>query len=307
MNVIDTTGMSREQWLALRRQSIGASDAPVIAGLSKYKSRFALWLEKTGQSEPEEAGEEAWWGNHLEDPILGRLATLKMVDPSPLAQHQSQVMVRGDICPWMTATLDLVTECGQVWEFKACGIQTAKKLEDGNPRTLPDSWVLQAQHQMTIANVDVIRFAVFIGHRLQMYRFDVAWNAAISEGLIQLETEFRRHVIDRTPPTEFDASDAALLLKHYRSIEGEEIVSYDAELRELADQYEVATSRAKFQTELADQIKARLLAEMKTAPAMRVGPYRLRRTKVDVRAQEPKPRAAYSYTKFTFTNMESDE
>ncbi len=310
MQVIDTSGMSREQWLALRRESIGASDAPVIAGLSRYKSRFGLWLEKTGQSEPELAGEQAWFGTRLEDVICARLNDW---DDSAGFEfcgiQRRQVMVVDDDYPWLTSTLDAIEDSDpeRVWEFKAAGIGTAKGFENGNPATLPDSWICQAHHQMLVADVREIHFAVFVGHRLQLYQFVVGWDDAIGEGLIQLLTEFRRHVETVTPPAEFDAMDAALLLKHYRDVEDDIIVTEDDRLLAMSRQYEAAKAAADFQSELADQLKAGLLARMTTACGMRCGPYLMKRSKVNVKAQEPKPRAAYSYTKFTFTNTESDE
>lgn len=73
MKVIDTSGLNRQQRLALRSKSIGASDAPTVAGINHYQSRFGLWLLKTGRAEPEEAGEEAWWGLQMEELIERRL------------------------------------------------------------------------------------------------------------------------------------------------------------------------------------------------------------------------------------------
>jgi putative phage-type endonuclease len=40
-----------KQWLAWRKSGLGASDAPIIMGVSPFTSRFELWLEKTGIGE----------------------------------------------------------------------------------------------------------------------------------------------------------------------------------------------------------------------------------------------------------------
>jgi putative phage-type endonuclease len=304
LNVIDTSGMTRPEWLKLRTQSIGGSDTGKIAGFQP--SRFGLYLEKLGDAPSFEPNEQMWFGTELEPVILRRLFASGALDPD--VETATQVMIRHEHYPWMTATLDMVRADSDVWEFKACGIQSAKRLEDGNSTTLPESWVLQAHHQMMCAGVGQVNFAVFVGHRLAMYRFALEWDDAIGQGLLQLEKEFWRHVEDRIPPAEFDPSDAALLLKHYRTIEGETIhATENSKIHMLAEKYEVASSAAKFQAELADQLKAALLAEMKTAPRLIVGPYRMSRSTINVKAQEPKPRAAHSYTKFTFTNKESDE
>ena len=48
-----TNGMERKEWLEWRRMGIGGSDASVIAGVNPFRSIFDLWLDKTGQKEPE--------------------------------------------------------------------------------------------------------------------------------------------------------------------------------------------------------------------------------------------------------------
>ena len=57
-----TANMSYEDWLEHRKQGIGGSDASVVCGINKYKSPVELWMDKTGQFPPQEAGEAASWG-----------------------------------------------------------------------------------------------------------------------------------------------------------------------------------------------------------------------------------------------------
>lgn len=40
--------MNKSEWLAWRHAGIGSSDAPIIMGVSPYKSRIELWREKSG-------------------------------------------------------------------------------------------------------------------------------------------------------------------------------------------------------------------------------------------------------------------
>ena len=65
---IPTKNMSREDWLQLRRTSIGGSDVATILGFNKYKSPYQLWLDKTGQIEIDasDPSEAAYWGNVFE-------------------------------------------------------------------------------------------------------------------------------------------------------------------------------------------------------------------------------------------------
>jgi putative phage-type endonuclease len=54
-----------------RWAGLGGSDAPVLLGLSPYKTPFQLHLEKTGQVDPPDLDdlEHIRWGNILEAPV----------------------------------------------------------------------------------------------------------------------------------------------------------------------------------------------------------------------------------------------
>ena len=44
MKLVKTIDMSREDWLSVRRNGIGSSDAAAAVGLSPYKSQLQLWM-----------------------------------------------------------------------------------------------------------------------------------------------------------------------------------------------------------------------------------------------------------------------
>ena len=52
--VVKTGNLTRDEWLRYRTKGIGGSDVSIIAGINPFKSVHQLWLEKTGQAEPEE-------------------------------------------------------------------------------------------------------------------------------------------------------------------------------------------------------------------------------------------------------------
>ena len=49
LRLVGTKQLPREEWLAVRKQGIGSSDAAAAVGLNPYKSQLELWLEKTGR------------------------------------------------------------------------------------------------------------------------------------------------------------------------------------------------------------------------------------------------------------------
>ena len=113
-----TTITDRQTWLALRRKSVGASDAATIAGLNPYKSRFALWLEKTQESDADSAGEEARWGLRLEDDMEDELSL------RGVRFTQRQVFCTHPRDTWCHATIDGIDTDTEIWELKPFGCLT---------------------------------------------------------------------------------------------------------------------------------------------------------------------------------------
>ncbi len=68
----------RSVWLETRNSGIGGSDAGAIMGMNPWKSKYQLWLEKTGQAEPEDLSgkESVYWGTVLETAVADRFSEL---------------------------------------------------------------------------------------------------------------------------------------------------------------------------------------------------------------------------------------
>ena len=60
--------MITDQQRKERMTGIGGSDAPIVAGMHPYRQPYDLWLEKTGQAEPENLDDKdvVHFGNVLE-------------------------------------------------------------------------------------------------------------------------------------------------------------------------------------------------------------------------------------------------
>jgi putative phage-type endonuclease len=52
--------MTREQWLSWRKKGLGSSDAPVLMGVSPWRTLFQLWLDKTNQVAEEDNFKGNW-------------------------------------------------------------------------------------------------------------------------------------------------------------------------------------------------------------------------------------------------------
>jgi putative phage-type endonuclease len=75
LRLVETKRLSRDDWLSVRRNGIGGSDAAAAVGLSPYMSSLELWLIKTGRDaelsrpNPDDTTEPVYWGTLLE-PIV---------------------------------------------------------------------------------------------------------------------------------------------------------------------------------------------------------------------------------------------
>lgn len=93
--------MSHQEFLAERLKGIGGSDVAAILGLSKYKSPYQLWLEKTGRDSSDIQSEPAYWGTALEDLVakeFSKRTGLKV-------QRVNQQLVHPDF-DWVRANID---------------------------------------------------------------------------------------------------------------------------------------------------------------------------------------------------------
>ena len=67
-----TLDMPREQWLELRRQGIGGSDAAAIVGLDRYRSPFDVYADKLGLKKEQPDNEAMRQGRDLEEYVASR-------------------------------------------------------------------------------------------------------------------------------------------------------------------------------------------------------------------------------------------
>ena len=98
---LSTRSMSRSDWLAQRRKSIGGSDAAGIIGLSQYATPYTVWADKTGRLPDQEDNEAMRQGRDLEEYVAERWmeATGKTV-------RRSNAILYNSLYPFAHADID---------------------------------------------------------------------------------------------------------------------------------------------------------------------------------------------------------
>jgi putative phage-type endonuclease len=209
VRLASTTGLSREQWLAIRNLGIGSSDAAVAVGLSQYKSPLTLWLEKTHRKEADDLSEKdaVIWGTVLE-PVLARVYAertgAKVRRVNAVLQHGKH--------GFMLANLDREVvgqpEGPGVLEIKTAGYHSAPQWEDG----IPVAYQCQVLHQLAVTGHAWADVAVLIGGQdFRIYRIQRD-DDKIAD-LIEREAHFWQHVTLDTQPDPDGSDDAATALQ----------------------------------------------------------------------------------------------
>ncbi len=212
LRLIKTKDLPRDDWLDVRRQGIGSSDAAAAVGLNPYKSQLELWMEKTGrqaalpQVDPNDEESPMYWGNILE-PIVAAHYTKRTGNRvrriNAVLQHPSH--------PWMLANIDReVIGCPevQILECKTAGINGAKLWRDG----VPEYVQLQVQHQLAVTGKTSADVAVLLGGQLlEIHRIDR--DEVLIGRLITLQAQFWQYVETDTPPPADGSESADLALR----------------------------------------------------------------------------------------------
>lgn len=221
--LVETEGLSKEQWLRYRKQGIGGSDVSCLLGINKWKSEIELWLDKTNQTnDPVEENEAMQWGTIMEPIIRNHFSEVTgktVVELKAMLQHPEH--------PFMLADVDGVTvdDSGNpaILEIKTASEFKRSDWEEG----VPAYYQTQVQHYLCVTGIQKAYVAVLIGGN-SFRIFEVDADKEIQNMLIAVEKKFWNKVQNMIRP-EMDGSDAAknLLDSLYRGGIEETIVMPD--------------------------------------------------------------------------------
>ena len=214
VRLVDTKKLPYGQWLDVRRNGIGSSDAAAAVGLCPYKSQLELWMEKTGRTPPNDVrpgqDDPRYWGTLLEPMVAAAYQERtgrKVRKLNAVLQHPT--------FPYMLANIDreIVGVPGvQVLECKTAGEFGARLWKEG----VPEYVQLQVQHQLAVTGKAAADVAVLLcGQQLEIHRIER--DEDIIARLVVLETRFWEYVEKNIePPADGSESAAKALRQLYR-------------------------------------------------------------------------------------------
>ena len=195
---------------------IGGSDLPIIMGLSKYKTPYALFLEKKGlQETPYDETPLQYWGNRLESVVREEFSirnNVQVEEPETLA-HPFHTFLRANVdgyIPEWDAILEV--KCSSAW----------MQAEWGEPGSdiIPMAYLVQVAHYCIVTNASCAHIAVLLGgndYREYKYTRDANLEAMV----LKAATDFWSAVQNDDAPPAVNKDD--LLLMYPRQEEGKSI------------------------------------------------------------------------------------
>ena len=196
---------NHEEWLKLRSQYIGGSDAAAVVGLNAYASPYSLWAEKTGKV-PGFAGNLATEvGTFLEEFVAQKFAqeTGKKVRKCNQSFLNSQY-------PFAIANIDreIIGEDAGL-EIKTTDTLNLKKFKGGE---YPANYYAQMVHYMAVTGKQRWYLAVLIGNK-EFKWFVIERDESEIAALMTAEADFWELVKTDTPPAVDGTSATSETLK----------------------------------------------------------------------------------------------
>lgn len=238
--VVKTRNLSRKEWLKYRTSGIGGSDVSVIAGINPYRSVHQLWLEKTGQAEPEESDNEYTHFGTILEPVIRK----EFMERTGIKVRQKHMLLQSEECPFMYANLDgVINEDGELALFEA---KTASQYKmDVWEEGVPAEYVLQVQHYMAVTGAKKTYVAALVGGNHFVYHVVERDDDLIAQ-IITMEKYFwEHHVMGGIEPVP-DGSEATTeyLNKKFADSNGE-MVSLPEEVIPICEEYERLSEELK--------------------------------------------------------------
>ena len=173
----------------LRRNFIGASDAPIIMGVSPWRTPLQLYQEKTGLIGPCKENAAMARGTAMESEARAKFESIMKCKVNPMRLFASDP-------EFLMASLDGIDKDGKIVVEIKCGKASHLAARMGE---IPEHYYPQLQHQMYVAKVDHMHYF--------SYQSEDDWvlircdrNDEYIENLLKTERDFWDCIKNMTPP-----------------------------------------------------------------------------------------------------------
>lgn len=233
MKIAKTKNMDRSEWLKLRQQGIGGSDAAAILGMNRWKSPIDVWVEKTiSQPIEDDSSEYAYWGQLLESVVASEFQKR-----TGLKVRKCNYLLQNTEYPFMLANIDreIIGQKSGL-ECKTTSEYNKDKWVDDE---IPAEYILQCQHYMAVTGYESWWIAVLIGGNKFVYK-EIHRDEELIKLLIDAEQDFWHDYVEPKimPSADGSAACTKVLGELYPQSNGN-VIDLDAEAKELLEQRKI--------------------------------------------------------------------
>lgn len=247
--------MNDQSWLEWRKTGLGASDAPIVMGVSPWTTPHQLWEYKTGKSIRQDSNWATRRGNEMEPRARAYLELQLNLDFPPILVEHPQF-------PFMKASLDGWNQALKVGlEIKCPGREDH---ESAANEQIPEKYYPQVQHQMFVTGASKWLYFSYhedINKNATGFIVDVYPDPEYQKLLFDKMCKFWKHVQENKEPELTD--------KDFRSVR-------NTEVRELLDAWKETKNSIDVLSKRLDNLKEQILnhADVKDR-RVRCGNYRI--------------------------------
>lgn len=197
---VSTKGMSREDWLAQRRKTIGGSDAAAIVGLSRYSTPYTIFMDKTGRLPDKPDTEAMRLGRDLEDYVAKRWQ-----EETGKKVRRVQAMLYNPMYPFAHADVDRMV-IGEDAGLE-CKTTSTLDMKQFHGVEFPEKYYAQCVHYMAVTGAKRWYLGVLVFGR-GFFEFTLERDQAEIDALMTAEGGFWCDYVERDTPPPPDGSEA---------------------------------------------------------------------------------------------------
>lgn len=207
---------TEQQWLDARRSGIGASEVAAALGMSRWRTPWQVWADKTGAHRRDrDYSDAAELGTALEPWLLNQAA---MILGEPVERTPDRLYSHLEH-PWQLASPDGQAKTGALVECKTAGLVGRVDTDDWADGSIPLSYEFQTRWQMHVMDVPachVVGLVAGLGVVLVTVDRDLAVEA---EMVRQVSQWWDRYVVAGEEPP-IGAGDLAALAERWPAPDG---------------------------------------------------------------------------------------
>lgn len=244
---------NHDEWLQLRHQYIGGSDAAAVVGMNYFSSPYSLWAEKTGKIPGFSGNLATEVGTYLEEFVAQKFAA----ETGKKVRKCNQSFLNSDY-PFAIANIDreIVGEDAGL-EIKTTDSLNLKRFKNGE---YPANYYCQMVHYLAVTGKQRWYLAVLIGNK-EFKWFTVERDDDEIAALMAAEADFWEYVKNNTPPPVDGAESTTEAIKTIYAESSENVVDLYLHKTDL-EQYAALSSQIKELEALKDETANRIKSFM---------------------------------------------